>query len=203
MICARVSHSNSTVCLLIWFSLHKFVCVCVCVVCQWDVLQACWWYERPVWQSSPPLFLSSPTSSPAYISSINPVLGGLLWSLCVLWAMVIICLLRLHCFMCLVCTLPPCRPFSLSYSHFIWLTHSCCLCFFSFFFLVFCIKVQSLSLPPPRLLRYDTSFFLISPFASFTFGPKLRVIFLSFVSYVNNSLIYEAAKKPALGSLLM
>lgn len=61
---------------------------------------------RPVWESSLPLFFSSPSSSLAYISSINPVLGGLLWSLCVLWAMVIISLLRSHCFMCLVCSLP-------------------------------------------------------------------------------------------------
>lgn len=56
---------------------------------------------RSVWESSSPLSLSSPASSHAYISSIIPVLGGLLWSLCVLWAMVIICLLRSHCFMCL------------------------------------------------------------------------------------------------------
>lgn len=70
---------------------------------------------RPVWESSSPLFLSSATSSLAYISTINPVLGGLLWSLCVLWAMVIICLLRSHCFMRLVCSLPP-IPLSLFFS---------------------------------------------------------------------------------------
>lgn len=45
---------------------------------------------------------SSSTSLLVYISSINPLLGGLLWSLCVLWAMVIICPLCSRCFMCLV-----------------------------------------------------------------------------------------------------
>lgn len=86
--------------------------ICVSVVCQ------CWWYED--WQSSSPLFHSSSTSLLAYISSINPVLGGLLWSLCVLWAMVIICPLCSRCFMCLVDSFRPTFvPHSLSYSQFI------------------------------------------------------------------------------------
>lgn len=86
--------------------------ICVSVVCQ------CWWYED--WQSSSPLFHSSSTSLLAYISSINPVLCGLLWSLCVLWAMVIICPLCSRCFMCLVDSLRPTFvPHSLSYSQFI------------------------------------------------------------------------------------
>lgn len=80
---------------------------------------------RCVWESSLPLLLSSPTSSLAYISSINPVLGGLLWSLCVLWAMVIICPLRSHCFMRLVCSLRPVPLLSLLFT--LYLARSYCL----------------------------------------------------------------------------
>lgn len=78
--------------------------------------------SRPVCEILSPLFLSLPTPSFAYISSINPVLGGLLWSLCVLWAMVIICLLCSHSFMMLVCFLPLLPVLSLSLSHYILFT---------------------------------------------------------------------------------
>lgn len=126
---------------------------------------------RPVWESSSPLFLSSPTSSLAYISSINPVLGGLLWSLCVLWAMVIICLLRSHCFMRLVCSPPP-VPLSLSLIH----TISGSLSLPFPFAALFCIHVHSLPLTSPyysTVLLFFTfhllSFALLSLFCSQAF----------------------------------
>lgn len=80
--------------------------------------------SRPVCEILSPLFLSLPTPSFAYISAINPVLGGLLWSLCVLWAMVIICLLCSHSFMMLVCFLPLLPVLSLSHYIFVTLTLS-------------------------------------------------------------------------------
>lgn len=92
-----------------WFDFHSTglrTCVCVCVSFVNEMFFRPVDDTGPVWESFLPLFLSSPTSSLAYISSINPILGGLLWSLCVLWAMVIICLLRSRCFMRLVCSSP-------------------------------------------------------------------------------------------------
>lgn len=90
--------------------LYTFTPVCVCVfkwVCCLSVrCSSGLWITRCL---SGRAFHSSPTSSRAYISSINPVLGGLLWSLCVLWAMVIICPLCSRCFMRLVCSSHPPR----------------------------------------------------------------------------------------------
>lgn len=86
-----------------WFDFYSPCLCCLSVSCSSDLVMIRWLSGRALCLSS----FSSPTSSLAYISSINPVLGGLLWSLCALWAMVIICLLCSHCFMCLVCSHPP------------------------------------------------------------------------------------------------
>lgn len=185
-----------------------FICESVCVLFVNEMFFRPVDDTRPVWESSSPVFLSSPTSSLAYISSINPVLGGLLWSLCVLWAMVIICLLRSHCFMRLVCSLPP-DSLSLSYSHYISLTLTAS---------ALCCAIQqpcplslclSLSLPHFPLLLYYTSFFQVSPFVLFTFCFYASC-YLSFTLKLSqlhrcthNNWIHKAAKKPALGELLM
>lgn len=137
---------------------------------------------RSVWESSSLPDLSSPTSSLAYISSINPVLGGLLWSLCVLWAMVIISLLRSHCFMRLFCSIPPIPrslSFSLSYSHYMSpnLTDSpfCCVM----------LHPCPLSLLHFRLLLFATYFHFSRP-------SSHRFHFLSFAScYLTHSLLHR------------
>ena len=145
-------------------------CVCVCVVCQKMFFRPAD-VTRPVWESSSPLSpLLCSTSSLAYISSINPVLGVLLWSLCVLWAMVIICLLCSHCFMRLVCLLPFFSPFS----RYILLTCTvslllCCSASMSFL---------SLSLP---LLVYSTYYFFLN-FSSLQTPASHLVCCLCFLS---------------------
>lgn len=73
---------------------HTCMFVCVCQKTLFSPADV----TRPVWETSSPLFLPSSIPSCTYISSINPILVELLWSLCVLWAMVIICLLRSCCF---------------------------------------------------------------------------------------------------------
>lgn len=122
----------------------------------------------PVWESILPLFFSSPSSSLAYISSINPILGGLLWSLCVLWAMVIICLLSSRFFMCLVCCCSSHHSILLSISLALKLKLACsyCLC------LLLVLHPCPLSLPPTHLplLLYNIFFICLSS-ASFTFCP--------------------------------
>lgn len=182
------------------------VCVCVCVIMCVLFVNEMFFRPvddtRPVWESSSPLFLSSPTSSLAYISSINPVLGGLLWSLCVLWAMVIICLLRSHCFMRLVCSLPP-VPLPRSYSHFVSLALTASA--------LRCVTLRPCPLSVSVAFPYYSTIPL-SPRLSFcpmhllSFAPR----YLSFALKLSllhrskhNSLIHKAAKKPLLGKLLM
>lgn len=156
--CLRVCVCWTSVQMHMWLKimlvdLISTLCVCVRVCVYMCVLFVSEMFFRPVddtgsvWVRSSPLFLL------AYISSINPVLGGLLWSLRVLWAMVIICLLCSRCFMRLFCSLPPLHPsFSLLFT--LYPAHSHCLCLF----LVLHIHVHYISLPYFLLLLYNTSF---------------------------------------------
>lgn len=93
--------------------------------------------SRLVLKSSSPLFIPNSPASLAYISFINPVSCALLWSLCLLWAMVIISLLCSHRFMRLACLLSSSQfffPLDI-----LTLPRSSPLCF--------CIHFQPLSLP--------------------------------------------------------
>lgn len=165
---------------------------------QWVVLwDSCCWFEACLGELSPP----SLASSFAYISSINPVLCELLWSLCMLWAMVIICLLRSHCFIRHVCSLLP-----------ILLPLSCSLCISVALtacspLLCYSASTSALYLTHFHLLHHSTSFPLLSSLLSLS-SPSLFSSLLSFKPLLllrckHNSLIHKAAQKPPLRKLLM